>query len=60
MDEERQSIEAMVGLEKASLEVVRKLERVLTILSDISMIFYENFHHHLSLTIQITFNVRKK
>jgi hypothetical protein len=39
MDEERQSIEAMVGLEKASLEVVRKLERVLTILSDISIFF---------------------
>ena len=54
MDKERQLIEAMVGNkigpEKASLEVVRTLERVFTILLDISTMSDESFHLHLALT----------
>lgn len=43
---------------KTHLEVVKHLKRVLTISSDIFMIFYESYNHFLTLTGQITFNVR--
>jgi hypothetical protein len=43
---------------KTYLEVVKHLKRVLTISSDIFMIFYESYNHFLTLTEQITFNVR--
>lgn len=49
MSEERQFIEAMFE-GKMDLEVVRTLKRVLTILSDILVMFDESFHHHLALT----------
>jgi len=64
MDKERQLIEGIfgkrMGLEEASLEVVRTLERVLTIPSDILAMSNESFHLHLTLTTQMAFNVRKK
>lgn len=64
MDKERQLIKAMfgkrMGPKEASLEVVRTLEMVLTIPSDISTISNESFHFHLALTTQMTFNVREK
>lgn len=64
MDKERQLVKAMfgkrMGPEEASLEVVKTLERVFTIPSDISTISNESFHLHLALTTQIAFNVRKK
>ena len=64
MDKERQLIEAIfgkrMGPEEASLEVVRTLERVLTIPSDILAMSNESFHLHLALTTQMAFNVRKQ
>jgi hypothetical protein len=45
---------------KMGLEVVRTLKRVLTILSNISVMSDESFHRHLALTSQMNFNVRKK
>jgi len=54
MDEERQLIEAMVrkgmGLDKDNLEAVRTLKRVLTIPSNIFVMFDESFYQHLCLT----------
>jgi hypothetical protein len=43
---------------KTSLEVVRQLQRILTIPSNILMMFDERYNHHLALTEQIAFNVR--
>jgi hypothetical protein len=61
-EEVRQLMETIVGkrssLRKAGLEVVRLLERILTIPSDILMMFDESYYHYLVLTNQITFNVR--
>jgi len=55
-------VETIVGrrssLGKASLEVVRLLERILTIPSNILMMFDESYYHYLVLTNQMTFNVR--
>ena len=61
-DEERHLMEVIVSgksdLEETSLEVMRVLEKTLTILVDISMMSDESFHRHLALTGQIAFNVR--
>jgi len=43
----------------AGLEVMRLLERILTIPSDIIMMFDESYNHYLALTTQMAFNVRK-
>jgi hypothetical protein len=62
-DKERQLIEDIVvgrmDLGKPGLEVMRTLERILTIPSDIIAMSDEIFHRHLVLTSQMTFNVRK-
>ena len=62
MDEERQLIEAMVrkgmGLDKDNLEAVRTLKRVLTIPSDIFVMFDESFYQHLCLTSQMALRPR--
>lgn len=62
-DKERQLIEDIVvgrtDIEKPGLEVMRTLERVLTISSDIIAMSDEIFHRYLVLTIQMAFNVRK-
>jgi len=46
------------GINEAKLKVVRLLERILTIPSNISMMFDETYNHHLALTSQMMFNVR--
>jgi hypothetical protein len=38
------------GLDETSLKVVRQLERILIILSDILQMFNESYNHHLALT----------
>jgi len=47
-----------IGLREAGLEVVRTLKRFLTISSDISVMSDEISHYYLTLTSQMTFNVR--
>jgi hypothetical protein len=62
MDEERQLMKVMVkgrmDLDKDNLEVVRTLERVLTIPSYIFVMFDESFYQHLCLTSQMVFRLR--
>ena len=59
---ERQLMKAIIGgrsgIKKASLNVVRLLERILTIPSDISMMSNKSYSHYLALTDQMDFNVR--
>jgi hypothetical protein len=38
------------GLDETSLKVVRQLERILIILSNILQMFNESYNHHLTLT----------
>lgn len=61
MDEERQLMEAMIrgrmGLDKDNLKVVRTLKRVLTIPSDIFVMFDESFYQYLCLTSQMAFRL---
>jgi hypothetical protein len=51
---ERQTMEVVVGkksgLDETSLKVVRQLERILIILSNILQMFNESYNHHLTLT----------
>jgi hypothetical protein len=51
---ERQTMEVVVGkksgLDETSLKVMRQLERILIILSNILQMFNESYNHHLTLT----------
>jgi hypothetical protein len=47
-----------LGIGKLGFKKVRILEMIPTILSDITMMSYESYNHHLALTGQMTFNVR--
>jgi hypothetical protein len=61
-EKERQLIKTIIngklGLQETNLEVVRLLERIFIIPSDISMISDESYNRHLAITKQMTFNVR--
>jgi hypothetical protein len=55
-------MEVVVGgrssIEEADLKVMRLLEKILTILSVITMISDESYNYLLALIGQVTFNVR--
>jgi len=55
-------MKAIVGersnLWETGLEVVRQLEWILTIPSDILMVSYERYNRYLTLSGKITFNVK--
>jgi len=62
IEKERQLIKAIIGgrsgIKKASLNVMRLLERILIIPSDISMMSNKSYSRYLALTDQMDFNVR--
>jgi hypothetical protein len=61
-DEERWLIKAIVGeslsLKETGLEMMRLLERILTVTSNISMMSDKSYYLYLALIGQIAFNVR--
>lgn len=46
------------GINEANFKVVRLLERILTIPSNISMMFDETYNHYLTLTGKMIFNIK--